>query len=134
MIKRIFKYFLGIRFEFIKYFVIGVSAVILDMMSLVLFKEIFGLQPVMAVVINQFFLLVYVFCLNKYWTFRDKTMPKRQVVRFLILVFFNYIIAVSVMYIFNQWLEFDYRLVRLGTIALAVSWNFLLYKYWVYKQ
>jgi len=133
MITRILKYFWSLKFEFSKYTAIGISAVILDMLSLMLFKEVFGWLPVVAVIVNQAFLLIYVFCLNKYWTFHDKNMPQRQVLRFLTLMSFNYVIAVLFMYIFNQQLEFDYRLVRMATIALAVSWNFLLYRNWVYK-
>jgi putative flippase GtrA len=37
------------------------------------------------------------------------------------------------MYVFNHGFGFDYRLVRICSIALMVSWNFFLYKYWVYK-
>ncbi len=28
----------------------------------------------------------------------------------------------------------DYKLVRISNIIIAVAWNFLIYKYWVYKQ
>lgn len=123
----------SLRREFTKYFIVGFSGLLIDMGSLVLLKEVFGLWPVLAVIINQAFLLVYNFTLNKYWSFKNKGMPHRQIVRYLILAGFNYLFGVVAMYIFNHKLGFDYRLVRILTIALMVSWNFFLYKYWVYK-
>lgn len=132
MFLKAIKFFWSFRREFAKYFIIGIFGVILDMSSMILFKEIFGWAPITAVIVNQVFLLVYVFLLNKYWSFRNKEMPHKQIIRFLTLAGFNYLVSVFAMYIFNHKLEFDYRLVRLVTIALAVSWNFFLYKYWVY--
>ena len=120
--------------QFIKYFIVGFSGVILDMGSLVILKEVFGFEPITAVIINQIFLLIYVFLLNKYWSFRDKSLPHKQIVRFLLLASFNYLFSVGVMYYFNNMLGFDYRLVRLGSIAMMVSWNFFLYKHWVYTD
>lgn len=119
--------------QFIKYFIIGCSGVVLDMSTLILFKEVFGWSPVMSVVINQILLLTYIFCLNKFWSFKNREMPHRQIVRFLILAGFNYVFSVITMYVFNHKLNFDYRLVRVASIAMMVSWNFFLYKYWVYK-
>ena len=124
----------SVRHQFAKYFVVGLSGVILDIASLILFKEVFGLVPVVAVIINQAVLIVYIFYLNKYWTFRNKEMPHRQMIRFLILAFWNYFFSVVAMFIFNAHLEFHYILVRMLTILVMVSWNFFLYKYWVYRR
>ncbi len=133
MIKKLLQKFWKMRFEFSKYFIIGMSGVLIDMGTLILFKEVFGWMPVFAVVVNQLLLLVYIFCLNKYWTFRNKEIARKQIARFVVLAFFNYLLSIAVMYGFNHIMEFDYRLVRLTNIALAVSWNFFLYKYWVFK-
>ena len=134
MFLKLLKYFWSLRRQFAKYFIIGISGVILDMVTLVLFKEVFGIAPTIAVIVNQILLLSYNFYLNKNWSFREKSMPHKQIARFLILALGNYIFSVGAMYIFNHVLDFDYRLVRLATIAIMVSWNFLLYKYWVYKS
>jgi putative flippase GtrA len=126
-------FFWSLRRQFIKYFITGVSGVILDIASFALLKEVFGLAPVVAVVINQVFLLAYIFLINKYWSFRNKDLPHRQIVRFLILAGFNYLFSVFTMYIFNHKFEFNAYLIRICTIAVMVGWNFFLYKYWVYQ-
>lgn len=133
MIKRTVAYFWSLRREFTKYFIVGFSGLFLDIGTLILFTEKFGMLPVVAVVVNQSVLLIYNFLLNKYWSFKNKAMPHKQVVRYLTLTGFNYLFAVGTMYVFNHILNFDYRFVRIATIAVMVSWNFFLYKYWVYK-
>ncbi|EKE07164.1 MAG: hypothetical protein ACD_18C00175G0027 [uncultured bacterium] len=134
MIKKIIFYAWSIRHQFTKYFLVGFSGLFLDLATLIFFKEFFGLNATIAVVCNQVLMLTYNFLLNKYWSFKNKEMPHKQIVRYLVLAGFNYLFSVGVMYLFNHILEFDYRLVRIATIAVMVMWNFFLYKYWVYKQ
>ena len=134
MIKKTFLYFWSMRQQFARYFIIGFSGVILDVGSLYLLKEYLHLRPVVAVIINGIFLLNYVFFLNKYWAFKSTGITHKQIVRFFILAGFNYVIAIAWMFIFNHKFGFNYLLVRIANIALSVAWNFLLYKYWVYKH
>lgn len=120
------------RAQFTKYFITGISAVILDILTLYLLKEYAHLKPVWAVVVNQVVLLNYVFFINKYWSFKSQGMAHREMVRFLILAGVNYLISVAWMYVFNEKFGINYLLVRLANVALAVAWNFLLYRFWVY--
>ncbi|MBI4992779.1 MAG: GtrA family protein [Candidatus Magasanikbacteria bacterium] len=134
MFKKLITNAWSLRHQFFRYFCVGFSAFILDMGSLMLLKEVFDWKPITAVIANQVFIIAYVFLLNKYWSFDSKELDHRQLVRFLILVGFNYAVSITTMYIFNHRLAFDYRLVRIGTIILATCWNFLSYKYWVYRS
>lgn len=133
MIKKLINYFWGVRFEFGKYFVIGFSGLFLDIATLVFFKEVFLLGATLAVVLNQIIAVAYNFTLNKYWSFKNKALAHKQFVRYMALFAFNYILAVALMFVFSDKIGLDYRLVRVCNIALAVSWNFFLYKYWVYR-
>lgn len=132
MIKKTSKFLWSHRVQFSKYFIVGVGAVILDMGSLILMKTYLGISPVVAVILNQVVVLAYVFYLNKHWSFKGKGETHRQMIRFFIVVGIDYLFSVAAMYIFYERLRLDYRLVRLASIVLAVSWNFFLYKYWVY--
>jgi putative flippase GtrA len=133
MFSRLFVFIFSLRKEFIKYFLVGISGFILDIVSLILLKEFLGIDPVYAVIINQVFIISFIFLLNKHFSFHNKNLPYAQMARFAVLTVFNYLYAVSMMYVFNKRLEFDYRIVRTVSIATMVSWNFFLYKYWVYK-
>ena len=134
MIKKTLQYAWSVRHQFTKYFIVGISGVFLDLATLIFFKEFFGFNATVAVVCNQILMLTYNFLLNKYWSFKNKEIPQKQIVRYLILAGFNYFFSVGVMYLFNHLVNYDYRLVRIATIAVMVLWNFFLYKYWVYKE
>ena len=134
MFAKIFKLIITHRKQFLRYFITGVTAVILDILTLLLFKEYFGLRPVVAVIINQILILNYVFFINKYWSFEEKSgVHSKQVLRFFILQAFNYVFSVFVMWLFNEKLGFNYLIIRLLTIALMTAWNFLFYRFWIYK-
>ena len=134
MIQKTARYLWSVRWQFIKYSITGISGVALDFASLIFLKERFGISPVVAVVINQCFILGYNFTLNKYWSFGNRAVPHRQIVRYGLLAGWNYLFSVFSMYALNSILGFDYRLVRLASIMVMVSWNFLLYKHWVYAD
>ncbi|MFH1947415.1 MAG: GtrA family protein [Candidatus Magasanikbacteria bacterium] len=134
MLRKLLSYFWRVRFEFTKYFVIGFSGMFLDIATLVLFKEVFGVWATLAVILNQIIVVAYNFTLNKYWSFKNKALPHKQFVRYMLVFGVNYLIAIGAMFVFSDKVGFDYRLVRIFTIALSVSWNFLIYKYWVYKN
>jgi len=125
---------LSLRHEFIKYFVIGFSGFLLDVGSLFVLKQYVGVRPIFAVIINQPFLLIYVFYLNKLWSFRAGGLTHSQMLRFLTVAGMNYIISAAWMFVFNEHLHVQYLIARTLNIALAVAWNFLLYKYWVYTK
>ncbi len=121
------------RKEFAKYFIIGISAFITDVGSLFFLKEYLGLSPTIAIVINQPVIVLGVFLLNKHWSFRAGGVTHQQMSRFVFLAIFNYLFSVAWIYVFHDKLGVYYLYARTLNIALSVAWNFLLYKYWVYR-
>ena len=122
------------RLEFAKYFFVGVSGFVLDLGSLVIFKQYFLFPAVTAVALNQPIVLIYNFSLNKWWSFRNTDLPHRQIVRYICIALLNYLFSVTAMYILHELLSIDYRFARVVTVAAMVPINFLLYKFWVYKN
>lgn len=120
--------------SFIRYFVIGSSGCILDLISLFFLKEYILSRSYYAIMINQLFILLYIFLLNKYWTFGNYGFAGRQMIRFFIVAGFNYVVAVIWMWWFNEIIGLNYPLVRLANIALSVAWNYLLYRFFVYQN
>ncbi|MFH1790081.1 MAG: GtrA family protein [bacterium] len=119
--------------EFVKYSVVGSTGVLLDLSTLFALNEYLRVNAVYAVAVNQIVVIGYVFFLNKYWTFKSDGMTVQQLGRFLILMLCNYLLAITWMWFFTESLSMHFLLARIFNIALGVSWNFLLYKYWVYK-
>lgn len=122
------------RHQFLRYFLTGLSAVILDIGTLYLFKEYFHLTPVTAIIVNQILLVNYVFFVNKKWSFGVTGQTHRQIMRFYILSVANYVISVAWMWLGHDLFGFHYILVRIANIIVSVAWNFLLYKFWVYRS
>jgi len=122
------------RDQFFRYFLTGISAFIFDMTTLFAFKELFNFTPVFAVILNQFIVVIYLFLVNKYFSFKAKGDGRQQFLKFFTVMLFNYLVAVVWMWFWNEQYGYNYLLVRIVNIALSVSWNFLLYKFWVYKK
>lgn len=120
--------------EFLKYLLVGSTSVLLDLLSLFLFVEIFQFPLTASVIINQIIVYLYVFSLNKVFVFRVKGDLARQILRYTQLALFNYIISVFWMYFFGEICQQNYLLVRISNIILATIWNFLLYRAFVYKK
>lgn len=132
MFKKIVKQFWKNKYQFIKYTLIGSSGFILDISTLLVLKEILNFTPIWSVVINQLVVVNYIFVLNKFWTFKAKGITSSQAWRFWSLMGWNYIFAILIMWIGNSLLGLNYILVRILSIAVVVTWNFWLYKYWVF--
>lgn len=140
MVKVVAQKMWSMRKEFVKYFVIGATSFVLDIGSLYLFKEYLHFRPYTAVVINQLVILNFVFFMNKHWSFQAGGTTHKQMVRFLTLATFNYIFSIAWMWFFTEYRaihfihpEYGYLFVRTANVILSVGWNFLLYKYWVYR-
>lgn len=122
--------------QFIRYFIIGSTGVVLDLGSLYFFTQILQISQTIALVIYQPFIILYIFFLNKHWSFKNQKggLTHRQMIRFLTLCTFNYFFSIAWIWLWSEHFAFDHFLARISNIMLAVGWNFLLYKYWVYKS
>lgn len=134
IVSKLKQYIISSRQQFIKFFIIGLSTVVLDLSFVIFLKEKVGLRPVFAVAVSQIFIIVYGFLMNKYWSFKSKQIPLKQFSRFVILAFLNYCSSIVLMYIFYDLMALNYKLIRLCTIALLSMINFVCYKHWVYKE
>ena len=121
------------RVSFTRYAVVGSTGFALDIGLLILLSDVLKWKPVLAVLVIQFIVIIYNFLLNKYWSFSSRLWKHSQVVKYLTLVGWNYIFSFLTMFFFNEIMGLHYLLVRLATVLLMVSWNFALYKWWVYR-
>lgn len=121
--------------KFIRYFFVGISGLVMDVGLLYLTKEYFGIRPVVALFGTQIPVIAYVFLMNRHWSFKSTGISAhRQIVKFLIVLAINYVVSIVFMFLGHDVLGIHYQIVRIGTVALSVSWNFLLYNFWVYKN
>lgn len=133
MRQKIKAFILASKRQLFFYVVIGGSAFILDMGFLIFFKEILRVKPVITVIFSQIIIINYVFFLNKHFSFQSLGRTHRQIAKFYLLAGWNYLFGIGWMGLLNEIWHWNYLVVRVAGIVLAVSWNFLLYKFWVYK-
>lgn len=105
----------------------------MDVGLLYLGNNVFGLDSVASVAAIQIVVGLWVFLLNKHWSFGEKSPHGKQLVKFSLLFGWNYIFGILSMYMGNKIWGFDPIPVRIIAIGLTTSWNFLLYRYWVYR-
>lgn len=120
--------------KFVKYFVVGISGLILDIGLLYLASDVLLIRPLVALLVTQIIVIIYNYLLNKYWSFESRGAHMRQLMRYSVVLGFNYLFGEAAMYVGNEVFGVHHLLIRVATVALAVSWNFLLYNYWVYRD
>ncbi len=120
--------------KFVKYFFVGISGLILDLGLLYIASDVLRIRPLVALLVTQIMVITYNYLLNKYWSFGSRGAHGRQLVRYSVVLGFNYLFGEAAMYVGNEVFGVHHLLIRAATVALAVSWNFLLYNYWVYKD
>ncbi len=128
---------------FLRYAIVGSSSYIINLGSLILIVQGLGIDPVKGSSINQIFVLLYVFLLNKYWSFNSKGKSIHQMIRFFTLVAWNYSFSIAWMWVWikkigatyyvGHW-DIAYILVNITSIFVMISWNLFLYKYFVYNK
>jgi len=132
--------------RFINYFLAGSSAFVLDILVLIFFKEFLKLKPTIAVALGQIVVVVYVFYAHKFWSFKSSGNTTRQMKRFIMLLIANYFFSIAWMWLWIDavgvsWplgfgvhtVDVAYLILRTLNVIFAVSWNFFLYKFWVYR-
>lgn len=115
-----------------RYFIVGVSAVGVDAGIYWLITRWLYIDFRIANLISTLCGAAYVFLLNKFWSFGERANTARQSRRFTILFIWNYFFQQGALIIFVQYFSAHDIVAKLGVIAILTSWNFLLYRYWIY--
>ncbi|MDP2685165.1 MAG: GtrA family protein [bacterium] len=120
--------------QLIKYVCIGAISVATDIIFLYFFTEFFNLWYVLSAGLSFLIGLIIVFVLNKFWSFQKYAFTKEQLKKFIILMAFNYLSNMLLILLLTEIVEITYLSSKLIIIAMQTIWNFLLYKFWVFKK
>jgi len=107
-----------------------------DYALMVVLTEFGHIFYTVSIVLSGMFGAVINFSLNRYWAFKNRETPKRkQLRRFVFVVFGSIALKSSGTYLFTELLQLDYKISRLCVDAVvAVTFNFPMQKYWVFKK
>ena len=135
-------FFLKRKQKLMKFFIIGVSLAILNLMLIYFFIEILlfntkVLENIANIIVIEIGIILS-FILNRNWTWKNKSNflqsnISTQLLKFHTVVAFTALIRVG-LFIFLQWLEFNYLINTLLCIIFASMFNFILYDLKVFNE
>ncbi len=123
--------------SFSRYTVSAATATATDFSTLLIGKELFGLDPVTATFIGACCGAIVAFVLGRNWTFFNKEgRVSKQGIRFLLVVGGSILLNTFGEYIFTEvWVLSHYMIARVVTaILVGVTYNFPMQRYFVFND
>jgi putative flippase GtrA len=121
--------------EFIRYVVVGVVSVGIEMALLIMFVEWMKMSYLQSNVLAFLITNILNYALSRLWVFEKTGRRKRiEFVLFAISVSISLLISQSLMYVGVEQLHLDYKLSKLISIVIVVAWNFFTRKNFVFAK
>jgi len=118
--------------QFLRYAAVGLASnLTLYSLYLVLTGTIF--EPKSAMTITYAFGVLMTFLFNRRWTFNHQGSEGHSLLRYVIAYAFGYVLNVSALLLFVDYLKFRHEIVQGCMIILLAILLFLLQKYWVFR-
>jgi len=126
-----------VRFKiYFKYLISGGIAAGVDIVLLAIFKELGGLNYLVAAILAFFLAFIVSFVMQKFWTFGDTGMTgvHRQAGLYLGIALVNLLVNTLLMYIFVDWFHIWYILSQVLASGLIAISSFVIYRRFVFNQ
>lgn len=119
--------------QIVRYLVTGFSSAAVEFTLLFVFRDIIGLTVIAANSAALTIVFWFNFLMNRLWTFKSRMKLGRQLPMYLALFVFNIGASDLLMYLLTDRLGLQYLLAKVFSIGAVVSWNFVLYRRFIYK-
>lgn len=119
-------------YRFLTYIAVGVVGFVVDFGLLLFFREIVGSPVWLAATIAFWGSLTVVFLSNKYVTFAAQGPGHRQLLRYFVLLGFNYVATLGVLYLAER-TGIGYQIGKIISVAMTTIWNYIAYQLWVFR-
>lgn len=118
----------------LKFAVCGSIGACIDLGSLTVFVEVFGLNPNRAFVFSTFLAVIFVFLANKHFTFQNHERAYgRQALKFALVYGASFVFNISLSSLFYWW-GLYYLLAKVLAIGTVSLWNYSLSHGFVFKK
>lgn len=112
---------------------------ILDYIVMIACTELLHIHYTISIIISGTIGAVLNFSLNRYWSFRDKKSNESpvssQLARFCLMVAGSVLLKAFGTYLLTSGLKINYKISRLLVdVVVSLGYNFMLQKYWVFKE
>ena len=123
------------KYSFFRYLLIGGTTFVLDFGIFNFLSVMLDVKPIVANLTSTFLSLFYNFSMSNFWTFKlGKVQQMKKLSRYAVLAVINYIFGNLAMYFFIEDTTLNHNLAKAIITMMIVSWNFVLYKKWVFKE
>jgi putative flippase GtrA len=119
--------------QFIKYVITGLVSFTTEISLVYLFTEVVKLWYIYSNSMALLAVFIINFSLNRFWAFRSRQPFVKQLIMSGTLFFLNLVAGNAIMYFFTETIRLYYLFSKVIATGMAVTWNFLLYKYYIYK-
>lgn len=121
--------------QLMRYLVTGFTAFGIEYCLYVLLYKLVGIDYVLSSMVVYALVFGFSFMVNREWSFESTGDIKRQTILYLLLFAFNLVVSnVFLMQFFTETLGVNALLSPILKMACVVCWNFLAYKYIIYKN
>lgn len=121
--------------QLMRYLVTGFTAFGIEYGLYVLLYKIVGFDYILASVVVYALVFGFSFMVNRKWSFESTGDIKRQTFLYLMLFLFNLVVSnVFLLKFFTETLGINALISPFLKMACVVCWNFLAYKYIIYKN
>lgn len=122
--------------EFLKSQIAAFASTCLDYLSVLFLTEKVGIWYIYSNIIGATAGAVSNFFLGRKWTFRSETTPiQKQAIRYALVALGSLFLNTAGLYVLTEWLEMHYMISKvLVGIFVAICFNYLLQKYFVFQQ
>lgn len=116
----------GLVAQFLKFGVVGTVAFVIDFGVMVLLREAFGIEPVVAATVSFCVSVIFNYAASMRYVFarRDDMGRARELTTFVALSVVGLGINDALMLLGTETLQWDYRLVKVAATAVVTVWNF----------
>lgn len=123
------------KYSFFRYLLIGTTTFIIDFGIFNFMSLKMDIRPIIANITSTFLSLFFNFSMSNFWTFqRGNSQQFKKLTRYGLLAVFNYIFGNVAMYGFIEYTDLNHNLAKALITITIISWNFLLYKKWVFTE
>jgi putative flippase GtrA len=119
--------------QFVKYVITGLLSFGTEISLLYLFTDLLNFWYIYANSIALLVVYVINFSLNRFWAFRSRQPLLRQAAASGILFVLNLLVGNGMMFVLTEIGHLYYLFSKVIATGMAVTWNFFLYKYYIYK-
>lgn len=121
--------------QFVKFAIVGAIGACVDVGTLVILKEILGLNVYLANFFSFSLAVINNYIWNSHWTFADQEKEhKRQIVQFVIISIIGLVLSEILLYIFHDITHLHYLIAKCLGILVVLFWNFFANRFWTFKE